>query len=109
MKRLCAASLIFWSIFFATSVEARDFSGKITDLVTWSDGHSFLTVENGPTNPCGGNYYSLGIKSRDVKAEPMLAMALAAYLSNRRVTISTTNGDCQGGQEKIVNIRILPN
>lgn len=97
------------SILLIAPVEARDFSGKITDLVTWSDGHSFLTVENAPTNPCGGNYYSLGVKSRDVKAEPMLTMALAAYMSNRRVTISTTDGDCQGGQEKIVNIRILAN
>ena len=100
---------VLTSMLFIAPVEARDVSGKITDLVTWSDGHSFLTVENAPTNPCGGNYYSLGVKSRDVKAEPMLTMALAAYMSNRRVTISTTDGDCQGGQEKIVNIRILAN
>ncbi len=100
---------ILTSVLFITSAEARDFSGKITDLITWSDGHSFLTVENAPANPCGGSYYSLGVKSRDVKAEPMFAMALAAYMSNRRVTISTTDGDCQGGQEKIVNIRILTN
>ena len=38
-----------------------------------------------------------------------MAMALAAYMSNRRVTISTADGDCQGGEEKIVNIRILLN
>lgn len=107
MKRL-GISLVFCSLFLTVSASARDFSGRITDLIVWSDGHSFLTIENAPANPCGSNYYSLGVKSRDVKAEPMLAMAMAAYMSNRRVTISTADGECQGGQEKIVNIRILP-
>jgi hypothetical protein len=89
---------------------ARDVTGKITDLITWSDGHSFIKIENGPVNGCSSQYYySLGVKGQDVKAETMLSVALAAYMGNRSVHLVTNDGSCQGGQEKLVAIQLLPN
>lgn len=101
-------SLITFST--VVSAQANDITGKIVDLVTWHDGHSVIKLDNGPANGCSSQfYYSLGKKGVDVKAEPMLSIALAAYLSNRTVSISSVHGSCQGGEEKLTNIRILPN
>lgn len=94
----------------AFSVSAREFSGKISNLITWQDGHSIISIENAPDNGCmNKKFYSLGVKGKDVKAEPMLTTALAAYLSGRTVRITTENGGCQGGEEKIIYIQVLPN
>lgn len=88
---------------------ARTFSGKIIDMVTWSDGHTAIKIENGPNNGCSQiQYYSLGVKGQDPKAEPMLSVALAAYMAGRSVQVSTTDGVCQGGQEKITQLKLLP-
>lgn len=97
-------------MFVFLPAHAADISGKIVDLVVWNDGHSFIKLESNHVNGCPSqNYYSLGRKSIDVKTDPMLSVALAAYLSNRTVTISSVHGDCQGGQEKLTNIRLNPN
>jgi hypothetical protein len=90
-------------------ISARTVSGKIDGLITWLDGHTVIRIQNGPQNGClGGNWYSLGVKGQDVKAEPMLSVALAAYLANRTVTIVSQDGVCQGGEEKLTNIQITP-
>jgi hypothetical protein len=92
----------------ASSVSARVVTGKIVDLVSWLDGHSVIKIENGPVNGCAGQYYySLGVRGQDVKAEPMLSIALAAYMADKSVQLSTSDGVCQGGEEKITNIRVL--
>jgi hypothetical protein len=107
LKKLSVILIVF-SI--DSAAFARDVTGKIVDLITWSDGHSFIKIENGPINGCSSQYfYSLGVKGQDVKAENMLSVALAAYMGNRNVHLVTADGSCQGGQEKIVAIQLLPN
>jgi hypothetical protein len=102
---------IFLSILLiapSASVSARNFSGKIIDLVAWSDGHAAISIENAPDNGCTQlKYYSLGVKGQDIKAEPMLSIALTAYIGGHPVQISTFDGMCQGGQEKIHQLRLL--
>lgn len=95
---------------FSMSAFAGSVTGKIVDLVTWNDGHSVIKLDSNVTNGCASqSYYSLGIKGKDTKAEPMLSVALAAFISGRRVSVSSNPGGCQGGEEKIVNIRMLSN
>ena len=108
--KLFRNTFLAFSFVLSASSQAADITGKIVELVTWNDGHSFIKLDNGPANGCSSQYYySLGKKSVDVKAEPMLSIALAAYMASRTVSISSTPGDCQGGQEKLINIRLLPN
>lgn len=111
MKSLAASAMrVFWAVsllVFTSQVLARDVTGKITELISYSDGHSFIAIENGPANGCTDLYhYSLGVKGQDVKAENMLAIALSAYMAGKPVHISTSDGDCQGGQEKITFIKL---
>jgi hypothetical protein len=110
MKLIARISLTVVLASLVVSAHANDITGKIVELVTWHDGNSVIRLDNGPINGCPSKYYySLGLKGQDVKADPMLTLALAAYMSNRTVTISSSHGTCQGGEEKLTNIRILPN
>jgi hypothetical protein len=91
------------------SASARVVTGKIADLITWQDGHTVIKIQGGPVNGCSSQYYySLGIKGTDIKAEPMLSVALAAYLAGKTVTISTNDASCQGGEEKVAYLKVLP-
>jgi hypothetical protein len=110
MKRMTGVFVFCFTLAFSASALSRTFSGKIIDLISWSDGHSAIKIESGPLNGCSGStpeYYSLGVKGQDAKAEPMLSMVLAAYLGERPVRIVTTDGNCQGGQEKINQLQVL--
>jgi hypothetical protein len=77
----------------------------VTSVATYSDGHVVATFKyNGSAltssaTGCTGPVFSLGISS-DAKQKAMLSLATSALLSGRSVEI-TTNGNCQGGQEKI--------
>jgi hypothetical protein len=99
--------LILLMALFTGPVLARTVTGEISVLTTWSDGHSVIKIENGPINGCPAQYYySLGVKDQDVKAGPMLSIALAAYMGGKPVHITTSDALCQGGEEKIVNISL---
>lgn len=102
-----AVLIVLTSLTAAAS--AREVTGKIIDMISWHDGHTIVRLETTTINGCGGKYfYSLGIKGQDTKAEPMLSVALGAYLANRTVKISTVDGSCQGGEEKVVSIQLKP-
>lgn len=95
--------------FVCSSASARVVTGKIIDLTTWQDGHTVIKIQNGPVNGCSSQYfYSLGVNGTDIKAESMLSVALAAYLAGKTVTISTNDASCQGGEEKVAYIKVLP-
>jgi len=107
IRNVFAVSVVL--MFVVSHASARQLTGKIIDLIGWSDGNTAIKIQNGPINGCSGQYYySLGIKGQDVKAEAMLSIALTAYTTNRSVTLSTSDGVCQGGQEKINAIQLWP-
>ena len=108
MLKLIKFSVMFYIVIGISNANARTLSGKIVDMVTWSDGHTAIRIENGPQNGCTSpDYYSIGVIGQDVKAEPMLSVALAAYISGRSVNLATADGVCQGGQEKVTALRLL--
>ena len=92
----------------ASSAFARDVTGKIANLVSWKDGHSWVVIENGPANGCSDAYsYSLGTWGQDARAQNMLSVALAAFMAGRSVHLSTANGVCDGGQEQVTFIELI--
>ncbi len=100
--------LVIFGASLSLSVHAKTVTGKIVDLISWNDGHTVIKIENGSVNGCPSQYYySLGVRNQDVQAENMLSVALAAYMSNRTVSLSTNDGVCQGEEEKLNHIRIL--
>lgn len=46
--------LFFGFIFSALGISAsgRDITGNVVDLISYSDGHSFIKIENGPASGC---------------------------------------------------------
>jgi hypothetical protein len=109
MKVINNIALMMLAMSCSAAVSARMITGKIVDMISWDDGHTFIKIENGPTNGCSDQYsYSLGVRGLDVKAESMLSIALSAYIAGRSVTIVTEDGSCQGGQERIRFIQLLP-
>jgi len=57
--------MVLLGLSISTTASARIFSGKIIDMITWVDGHTVISVENGPNNGCSmAQYYSLGVKAK---------------------------------------------
>ena len=109
MKNLGKVLTSLIILVLSTTASARVVTGKINDLMVWNDGHVLIKIENGPINGCSGQYYySLGKQGTNPYTDGMLSVALAAYVSGKTVTISSSDAVCVGGEEKVIYIKLHP-
>ena len=107
MKKIGMLLFSIAVVFVSISASARNVSGKITDLMVWNDGHVLIKIENEPINGCPSQYYySLGKQGTNAYTDGMLSVALTAYVSGKSVHISSADGTCIGGEEKVMYIKL---
>ena len=83
-------------------------TARITSVASWSDGHVVVTFSDFTGNvncPHGSNQFSLGLPGSRA-AEQMVPIAMAAFLSGKRVIVRTNNGQCNGAQEIVTYLQV---
>lgn len=78
----------------------------IADILVYNDGHVMARFADFPgNNGCGSPYFSLGLAG-SAHQKAMHATALVALAASKKVTVNSSPGVCNGGQEVLVNLRI---
>lgn len=83
-------------------------TSTVAGINVYDDGHVVARFTSFPgTNICGSNYFSLG-RAGSPQQKAMFAAALAALAGNKQVSVTSAPSLCNGGEEIISALQILP-
>lgn len=116
LQRTKTYAVCAWLVAFAiltpiSAFAASDSSTKIAEIRIYDDGHAVIRFTDLTAQTlCGSWYYSLGLAT-DPKQKAMLSVATAAMLAGKNVSVvtsGTTGAGCQGAEEKVTQLALIP-